>query len=220
MLDTTYESFANSIAMELFQSRQKKINEFNSLSDEELGKNIAYNVLNAYIDRKNKLIKKYHGNNGLFDMLDYKIDNYASKEFSVKIDDIEGNYLSVRPYMYAEILVSGEEGKRSSMKTKASGFNPIPKEPLLYGFVFDKEMNKKYSKNGLPNFIVLNPWTESLVPIYDDNIGIMCIYSKDTGNVTDFIMINRNTVLKDAHRGALKTNAEYIDYFMNKAKKK
>ena len=40
MITPAYESFVNGIAMELFGSQQKKTNEFNSLSDTELAKEV------------------------------------------------------------------------------------------------------------------------------------------------------------------------------------
>ena len=56
--------------------------------------------------------------------------------------------------------------------------------------------------------------------IYDNNLGIVCIYSKETGNITDFIMINRDMILNDLHKGNLKTNNEYFKYFTSIAKKR
>ena len=220
MIDIAYESFVNSTCMELFGSRQKKTNEFNSLSDTELAKNVLLNTLDSYKKRKDNLIKKYHGLNGLFDIMDHKICKYVSSNFSIDINDIDGNYLSIKPFMYSEILIYGKEGDRSTMKSKSPDINLLSPEPILYGFAFDKDTLKKYQKNGLPNFIVLNPWTESLVPIYDNNFGIVCIYSKETGNITDFIMINRDMILNDLHKGNLKTNNEYFKYFTSIAKKR
>ena len=204
MIDIAYESFVNDIAMELFGSQKKKTNEFNSLSDTELAKNVLLQTLDSYKKRKDNLIKKYHGLNGLFDIMDHKICKYVSSNFSIDINDIDGNYLSIKPFMYSEILIYGKEGDRSTMKSKSPDINLLSPEPILYGFAFDKDTLKKYQKNGLPNFIVLNPWTESLVPIYDNNFGIVCIYSKETGNITDFIMINRDMILNDVHKGNLK----------------
>ena len=220
MIDIAYESFVNDIAMELFGSQQKKTNEFNSLSDTELAKNVLLQTLDSYKKRKDNLIKKYHGLNGLFDIMDHKICKYVSSNFSIDINDIDGNYLSIKPFMYSEILIYGKEGDRSTMKSKSPDINLLSPEPILYGFAFDKDTLKKYQKNGLPNFIVLNPWTESLVPIYDNNFGIVCIYSKETGNITDFIMINRDMILNDLHKGNLKTDNEYFKYFMNITKKR
>ena len=220
MIHYAYESFVNWIAMELFGSQQKKTNEFNSLSDTELAKNVLLQTLDSYKKRKDNLIKKYHGLNGLFDIMDHKICKYVSSNFSIDINDIDGNYLSIKPFMYSEILIYGKEGDRSTMKSKSPDINLLSPEPILYGFAFDKDTLKKYQKNGLPNFIVLNPWTESLVPIYDNNFGIVCIYSKETGNITDFIMINRDMILNDLHKGNLKTNNEYFKYFTSIAKKR
>ena len=220
MIDYAYESFVNGIAMELFGSQQKKTNEFNSLSDTELAKNVLLQTLDSYKKRKDNLIKKYHGLNGLFDIMDYKIDKYVSSNFSIDINDIDGNYLSIKPFMYSEILIDGKEGDRSTMKSKSPDINLLSPEPILYGVAFDKDTLKKYQKNGLPNFIVFNPWTESLVPIYDNNFGIVCIYSKETGNITDFIMINRDMILNDLHKGNLKTNNEYFKYFTSIAQKR
>ena len=220
MIDIAYESFVNSACMELFGSQQKKTNEFNSLSDTELAKNVLLQTLDSYKKRKDNLIKKYHGLNGLLDIMDHKICNYVSNNFSIDINDIDGNYLSIKPFMYSEILIDGKEGDRSTMKSKSPDINLLSPEPILYGFAFDKDTLKKYQKNGLPNFIVLNPWTESLVPIYDNNFGIVCIYSKETGNITDFIMINRDMILNDLHKGNLKTDNEYFKYFTSIAKKR
>lgn len=220
MIDYAYESFVNGIAMELFGSQQKKTNEFNSLSDTELAKNVLLQTLDSYKKRKDNLIKKYHGLNGLLDIMDHKICKYVSSNFSIDINDIDGNYLSIKPFMYSEILIYGKEGDRSTMKSKSPDINLLSPEPILYGFAFDKDTLKKYQKNGLPNFIVLNSWTESLVPIYDNNFGIVCIYSKETGNITDFIMINRDMILNDLHKGNLKTDNEYFKYFTSIAKKR
>ena len=176
--------------------------------------------MDSYKKRKDNIIKKYHGLNGLFDIMDYKISKCVSSNFSIDINDIDGNYLSIKPCMYSEILIDGKEGDRSTMKSKSPDINLLSPEPILYGFAFDKDTLKKYQKNGLPNFIVLNPWTESLVPIYDNNFGIVCIYSKETGNITDFIMINRDMILNDLHKGNLKTDNEYFKYFMNITKKR
>ena len=220
MISPVYESFVNRTCMELFGSRQKKTNEFNSLSDTELAKNVLLNTLDSYKKRKYDLIKKYHGLNGLFDIMDHKISKYVSSNFSIDINDIDGNYLSIKPFMYSEILIGGKEGDRSTMKSKSPDINLLSPEPILYGVTFDKDTLKKYQKNGIPNFIVLNPWTESLVPIYDNNFGIVCIYSKETGNITDFIMINRDMILNDLHKGNLKTDNEYFKYFTSIAKKR
>ena len=98
MIDIAYESFVNDIAMELFGSQKKKTNEFNSLSDTELAKNVLLQTLDSYKKRKDNLIKKYHGLNGLFDIMDYKISKYVSSNFSIDINDIDGNYLSIKPF--------------------------------------------------------------------------------------------------------------------------
>ena len=58
MIDYAYESFVNGIAMELFGSQQKKTNEFNSLSDTEIAKNVLLQTLDSYKKRKDNLIKK------------------------------------------------------------------------------------------------------------------------------------------------------------------
>ena len=101
------------------------------LSDTELAKNIILTTLDSYTKRKDNLIKKYHGLNGLFDIMDHKIGKYVSNNFSIDIDDIDGNYLSIKPFMYSEILISGEEGNRSTMKFKSPDINLLSPEPIF-----------------------------------------------------------------------------------------
>lgn len=224
MITPAYEAFVNDTAMELFglskkEKDEKNKKEINNLSDKEIGKNSAINTCISYEDRNDQLLKKYGGADGILKELIKRTLIYVKDKSSIDIDDLGWKCLSIQPIFYSEIKESGNLKTKENVKTKESGFVDCSAKPVLYGIKLNTdELNRKYPNNGLPQIMVFEPWHEFALPIFDNNVGILCIYNKETGNITDFIMLNRDVVLKDAHSGHLKSHAEYFDYFEKKIK--
>lgn len=221
MITPVYESFVNNIACELFglSQKEKDIKEMNNLPDKDLGRNTAINVCIQYENTNKDLLKKYNGTDGVLKELIRRTIVYVKDRSSIDLNDLGWKCIAIQPIFYSEILESGNIQNRKNVKTRASGYVDTSSNPVMYGIELNTdELNKDYPNNGLPRFMIFEPYLEFAFPVFDKNIGIMCIYNKSTGSITHFVMTNRDLVLKDAHSGHLKTTGDYLDYFEKKIK--